>query len=140
MRKFLFPIRLLLAFISILCLILSYQGLEYLNFGWYLTLMLLLGAEFLLTIYDICARKQNILENDTYQSLGIGLFLYVTILYMRLFFDYGILYNEGNLLQRFGLIDDHLIILCIGMFGYLIYHICIEIEKNTKQKSKRKKK
>ncbi len=140
MRKFLFPLRLLLGFISLLCLVLSYQGLDYLNPFWYVVLLSFFIVELVLTFYDIVMKKEYILDDEVYQGLGIGLFLYITLLYIRLFFDYGILYDTGNLLQRFGLIDTHLIVLCIGMFFYIIYHICIEKEKIPPKKKKNKKK
>lgn len=129
MRKYLFPLRLLLEFISILCLILSYQGLSYLNVGWYSIVIMVLLAEVMLTIYNILVKKVNVQENTILNSLGIGLYLYITILFIRLFFDQSMLYTPANLLMRFTFINEHLSIIFIGLAGYFCYHICTTLEK-----------
>lgn len=137
MHKFLFSLRFFLGFVALLCLGLSYSGLSYLELGWYVATIIILFLEVMLTLYDIFTKREDILNHSIYNSLGIGMFLYITLLYMRLFFDHGMLYVEGNLMIRFMLINHHLPILSLGLLGLVIYHICIELEKK-KQKRRRK--
>lgn len=139
MKTYLFPIRLLLCFVSFLCLILSYMGLSYLNLGWYLIIVFVFLAEVMFTMYDIFTKRDIVLNDFVYNVLGIGLFLYVLILYMRLFFDTGMLYIVGDLIQRFTFINHHLPMLAIGIIDYFVYHICIELDKYEKSKQRKKR-
>lgn len=137
MRKLLLPIRFFFEVVSLLCFALSYSGLSYLNMILYCGVIFVLLIEVLFTIYDFITKRANILENVNYNSLGIGLFLYVMILYTRLFFDKGMLYVGEALMVRFRFINYHLPMVFLGILSYFIYHICTEF--TFKEKAKKKK-
>lgn len=139
MRKFLLPTHLLFAFIAVACLCLSVSGLSYFTLIIYVPLMVILLLDVILTLYDLVTRRQHVLENNLYNGLHIGFYFYITLVYIRLFFDYGMLYINGNLAMRFVFVDYQLIFFLIGAIALVIYHICSEFNESIPTTKKRKR-
>ena len=138
MRKFLLPIHLFFAFVAMACLLLSMSGISYFHLAIYIPLVLVLLLDILLTLYDLITRKQVVLNQDLHHGIHIGYYIYITFVYIRLFFDQGMLYVNGDLMSRFTFVDSQLIYFLIGGIALTLMHIFTEIEQPKKQ-SKRLK-
>ena len=139
MRKFLLPIHLFFAFVATACLLLSMSGISYFHLAIYIPLVLIVILDVLLTLYDLITRKQSVLNQDLHHGIHIGYYVYITLVYIRFFFDQGMLYVNGDLMSRFTFIDPQLIYFLIGGVALTLFHIFTEVEEPKKQRKSRKK-
>ena len=63
----------------------------------------------------------------------------ITLVYIRFFFDQGMLYVNDDLMSRFTFIDSQLIYFLIGGVALTLFHIFTEVEEPKKQRKSRKK-
>ena len=130
MRKFLLPTELLVMFTGILCLFLSFYGFEYFNKIIFISIILILLIDVFIILYNlITKRKENIIS----EIMHISFYLYIVLIYVRLFFDKNMLYVDNFLENRYTFLNSQFVTILLGIISLTLYQILIQLEKKKKK-------
>ncbi len=130
MRKFLLPTELLVMFTGILCLFLSFYGFEYFNKIIFISIILILVIDVFIILYNlITKRKENIIS----EIMHISFYLYIVLIYVRLFFDKNMLYVDNVLENRYTFLNSQFVTILLGIISLTLYQILIQLEKKKKK-------
>lgn len=130
MRKFLLPIELLVMFTGILCLCLSFYGIEYFNKITFISIILVLVIDVFIILYNLITKRK---ENIVSEIMHISFYLYIILVYIRLFFDKNMLYVDNVLENRYAFLNSQLLTILLGIISLTLYQILIQLEKKKKK-------
>ena len=130
MRKFLLPIELLVMFTGILCLCLSFYGIEYFNKITFISIILVLVIDVFIILYNLITKRK---ENIVSEIMHISFYLYIILVYIRLFFDKNMLYVDNVLENRYTFLNSQLMTILLGIISLTLYQILIQLEKKKKK-------
>lgn len=130
MRKLLLPIELLVMFTGILCLCLSFYGFEYFNKIIFISIVLVLVIDVFIILYNLITKRK---ENKISEIMHISFYLYIILIYVRLFFDKNMLYVDNVLANRYTFLNNQLIIILLGIVSLTLYQVLIQLEKTKKK-------
>ena len=131
MRKILLPIELLVMFTGILCLCLSFYGIEYFNKFVFILIILVLVIDVFIILYNLITKRK---ENIVSEIMHISFYLYVILIYVRLFFDKNMLYVDNVLENRYAFLNSQLLTILLGIISLTLYQILIQLEKKKKKR------
>ena len=130
MRKFLLPTQLLVMFTGVLCLCLSFYGFEYLNKVVFISIILVLVIDVFILLYNLITKRK---ENIVSEIMHISFYLYVILIYIRLFFDKNMLYVDNILETRYTFLNSQLVTILLGIISLTLYQLLIQLEKKKKK-------
>ena len=130
MRKFLLPTKLLVMFTGVLCLCLSFYGFEYLNKALFIPIILVLVIDVFIILYNLITKRK---ENKVNEIMHISFYLYIILIYVRLFFDKNMLYVDSVLSTRYAFLNTQLMTILLGIISLTLYQVLIQLEKKKKK-------